>query len=72
MIQIRNLPDALHGKLKARASLSGMSLSEYLLAEIRRSAERPSDAEIRDRLRSRAPVTPSVPPAEIIRMDRDS
>ena len=71
MIQIRNVPDALHHKLKARAAMAGMSLSEYLLAEIRRSAERPTSAEIRERLRSRAPVTPSVPPAEIIRMDRD-
>ncbi len=34
MIQIRNVPDALHRKLKARAALEGMSLSDYLLAEV--------------------------------------
>lgn len=72
MIQIRNVPDALHRKLKARAALAGMSLSEYLLAEIRQSAERPTTAEIRERLCARAPVTPSVPPADIIRMERDN
>ena len=41
MIQIRNVPDALHRKIKARAAMAGMSLSDYLLAEIRKSAEVP-------------------------------
>ena len=35
MIQLRNVPDALHRTLKARAAMAGMSLSDYLLAEIR-------------------------------------
>ena len=35
MIQIRNVPDALHRRLKSRAALAGMSLSDYLLSEIR-------------------------------------
>ena len=34
-VQIRNVPDALHRRLKARAALSGLSLSDYLLREIR-------------------------------------
>ncbi len=51
MIQIRNVPDELHRRLKARAALAGQSLSEYLLAEIRRSATLPTRAEIVDRLR---------------------
>ena len=72
MVQIRNVPDALHRKLKARAALAGMSLSEYLLVEIRQSAEKPTVAEIRDRLLTRASVTPRVPPADMIRMERDS
>ena len=33
MVQIRNVPDALHRKLKARAADSGQTLSDYLLAE---------------------------------------
>ncbi len=46
MIQIRNVPDALHRRLKSRAALAGMSLSDYLLGEIRSVAERPTlDAE---------------------------
>lgn len=71
MIQIRNVPDGLHRKLKARAAMAGMSLSDYLLAEIRRSADRPTLEEIRERLRSREPVRLKVPPAEIVREERD-
>ena len=35
MIQIRKVPDDLHREFKARAALAGMSLSEYLLMELR-------------------------------------
>ena len=71
MIQIRNVPDALHRKLKARAALEGMSLSDYLLAEIRRSTERPAMRELLERLRQRTPVAPDVPPVEAVRDERD-
>ena len=71
MIQIRNVPDELHRTLKSRAAETGMSLSDYLLAEIRRSAERPTPAELWRRLRSRAAVSPSVAPAEAVRQERD-
>jgi len=72
MIQIRNVPDSLHRKLKARAAMEGMSLSDYLMDEIRRSAERPTLKELRERLSKRAPLTPSVPPAEAVRDERNS
>lgn len=71
MIQIRNVPSELHRRLKARASLAGMTLSDYLLREIRRAAERPSADELRARLQSRAAVQPSVPPARALRAERD-
>lgn len=71
MIQIRNVPDELHRRLKSRAALAGMSLSDYLLQEIRHAAERPTIEEFRARLRQRPPVTLSVSPAEIIRAERD-
>ena len=71
MIQIRNVPDSLHRKLKARAALEGMSLSDYLMAEIRRSAERPSVRKLQGRLSKRSPVLPKVPPAEAVRRERD-
>jgi plasmid stability protein len=71
MIQIRNVPSELHRRLKSRAALSGMSLSDYLLGEIRQAAERPTLDELRARLESRAAVTPAVAPAQAIRAERD-
>jgi plasmid stability protein len=71
MIQIRNVPDALHRRLKARAALAGMSLSEYLLSEIREVAERPTLEELRDRLQRRSTVTLSRPPADMVRSERN-
>jgi len=72
MIQIRNVPEALHRRLKARAALDGMSLSEYLLAEVRRAAERPSLGELRQRLAQRSPVKLSISPTRALREERDS
>ena len=71
MVQIRNVPDDLHRKLKARAALAGTSLSDYLLAEIRRGAERPTLAEMKERLAGRTPVVPPVSPADAVRAERD-
>jgi plasmid stability protein len=71
MIQIRNVPDALHRELKSRAALAGMSLSDYLLAEIREVAERPTPEEMRARLRSRQGTNPSVTAADAVRAERD-
>ena len=53
MIQIRNVPEALHRRLKARAALAGRSLSDYLLSEIRDVAEKPTIDELRARLQRR-------------------
>jgi antitoxin FitA len=71
MIQIRNVPDTLHRRLKSRAALAGMSLSEYLLGELRHVAERPTLDELRVRLASRPGVTPAIAPAEAVRAERD-
>ena len=71
MVQIRNVPEALHRQLKARAALAGMSLSDYLLSEIRQVAERPTIEELRVRLRSRTETAPTMPPADAVRAERD-
>jgi plasmid stability protein len=71
MIQIRNVPDALHRQLKSRAALAGMSLSDYLLNEIRQVAERPTLEELRARLARRTRITPSIAPTEAIRAERE-
>lgn len=72
MIQVRNVPDHLHRTLKAQAALAGMSLSDFLLAEIRRVAERPTIAELRERLRRRSAASGEVSAAEAVRRERDS
>ena len=71
MIQIRNVPDALHRRLKSRAALAGMSLSDYLLGEIRSTAERPTLEELRARLDRRSRINPSVTPAQAVRAERE-
>jgi antitoxin FitA len=72
MIQLRNVPEALHRKLKSRAALEGLSLSEYLIGEVRRSAERPSLSELRQQLAQRTRVTPDVSPVEAVRAERNA
>ena len=71
MIQIRNVPDDLHRKLKARAAQAGMSLSDYLLDEARQVAERPTIAEMKERLAKLPPVNLSISPADMVREERD-
>jgi plasmid stability protein len=70
MIQLRNVPDALHRTLKARAALAGMSLSDYLLAEIKEVAERPTLTELRARLHEREPVAVQLDTARLLQEER--
>jgi plasmid stability protein len=72
MIQIRHVPDELHRILKSRASLAGMSLSDYLLMEIRHFAERPTIEELKNRLQSRSCEKPEESPADAVRAERDA
>ena len=71
MIQLRYVPDDLHRKLKARAAIEGLSLSDYLLQEVERIAERPTLADLRRRLSARESVTPRVSPAKAVRAERE-
>jgi plasmid stability protein len=72
MVQIRNVPSDLHRELKARAALEGMSLSDYLLRELRHALDRPTLEEMRRRLASRRPVQPHPAPAAAVRAERKS
>lgn len=72
-LQIRNVPDDVHRRLKVRAAGEGRTMSDLALAEIVKSLERPSRREWLDTLRSRVPVDlDGVDVAEIIREDRAS
>jgi antitoxin FitA len=72
MIQLRNVPDTLHRILKARAAMAGMSLSDYLLSEIREIAERPTLAELRDRLHKRKPVAIELDTVRLLQEEREA
>ena len=72
MIQVRNVPDALHRSLKARAAMAGMSLSDYLLAEMREMVERPTLAELRERLHQRRPVAVALDTVRLVEEEREA
>ena len=72
MIQLRNVPDELHRTLKMRAAGAGMTLSDYLIAEIRQLARLPTMEEMRQRLASHEPVSFTPSAAQIIREMRDA
>ncbi len=80
MIQIRNVQDELNRKLKVCAAQAGMTLSDYLLSEIERVAQKPTLSEIMERLRSREmerlrsrePVKLDETPKNTIRRMRDA
>jgi plasmid stability protein len=72
MVQIRNVPAEFHRRLKARAAIEGMSMSDYILRELGKALDRPTRQEVLDRLRHqpRRRLSPSA--AEIIRAERDA
>ena len=72
MIQLRNVPETLHRTLKARAAMAGMSLSDYLLGEIKEIAEKPTLAELGDRLHRRRPVTAELDSARLVQEEREA
>jgi hypothetical protein len=71
MIQLRHVPDALHRRLKARAAMSGLPLSDYLIREVQKIAEQPTAEEMRERLRQREPYQGKTSPTEVVRAERD-
>jgi plasmid stability protein len=71
MLQIRHVPDDVHRRLKARAALAGMSLSDFALAELLRSLERPTRLELFEALARRDDTHLSTSPTAIIRAERD-
>jgi plasmid stability protein len=72
MVQIRNVPIEIHRRLKARAAIEGMSMSDFVLREVRKALDRPTRQEILERLMAQPVrrVRPSA--AALIRAERDS
>lgn len=72
MIQIRNVPRDLHRKVKSRAALEGLSMSEFALRELRKAVERPSREELLRQILAEPRATVDLSPAEVIRAERDA
>ena len=71
MIQVRNVPEALHRQLKARAALEGISMSLYVLRELEEALARATRHEVVERIGRRLEVTLDQPAAEILREARE-
>jgi len=72
MLQIRNVPDDLHRKLKARAAIEGVSMSEFALREIKRAIDRPSRADVLERIAELPEVYLPESAAAVLRGERES
>jgi plasmid stability protein len=72
MVQIRNVPDELHRRLKVRAATEGISMSDYVLREIRKSLDRPTRQEVLERLQAQPARKLRQSAADVIRSERES
>jgi antitoxin FitA len=70
MVQIRNVPEDFHRRLKARAAMEGMSMSDYILREVGKALEKPTRQEVLDRIRARPARRVKRSAAEVIRAER--
>ena len=71
MIQIRNVPDSLHRRLKARAAMEGVSMSLYVLRQIEKALARPSRQELVQAIREQPEVVLERSPADVLREERE-
>ena len=71
MVQVRSVPRELHRRLKARAAMEGISMSEFVLREVRKALDRPMRHEVLERLRARPVRKLRRPAADLIRAERD-
>ena len=72
MVQIRNVPGEFHRRLKARAAMEGMSMSDYILREVGKALERPTRQEVIARLRARPTRRLKRSAAAVIRAEREA
>ena len=70
MLQIRNVPDEVHRRLKSRAALVGMSMSDYVLREIELMLSRPTRDEVFARVAELPPIELDPPSSEVLREER--
>jgi plasmid stability protein len=72
MVQIRNVPADLHRQLKVRAAVEGLTMSDYVLREVRKALERPTRTELLDRLQAGPVRRLGRSAAAVIRAERNA
>jgi len=72
MIQIRSVPEEFHRRLKARAAMEGVSMSAFVLREVRKALDRPTRQDILDRLRAQPVRRLRRNAADVVRAERDA
>jgi len=72
MLQIRDVPEQVHERLKARAAREGRTLSDMLREEVALIAGKPTRAEVIESIRRAEPLDLAEPPSAVLRRQRDS
>jgi plasmid stability protein len=72
MVQIRNVPPELHRRLKARAAIEGLSMSDFVLREVRKALDRPTRQEVLERLQAGPLRRLRRSAADVLRAERDA
>lgn len=72
MVQVRNVPADVHRRLKARAAIEGLTMSDYVLREVRKALDRPTRAELLDRLQAGPVRRLGRSAASVIRTERNA
>ncbi len=71
-VQIRNLAEAKHRKLKIRAASQGLTITDYLKKLLDRDLSRPTNAELVERARKLWQIDIGNTAIDFVREDRDS
>jgi len=71
MVQVRNVPDALHQELMRRARARGQTLTDFIQEILEREVARPQPEEIFHRIRGRTPVALPRQAAALVREERE-
>ncbi len=71
-LQLKNLPDDLHARLRARAGEQHMTMRDYVLALLENDLRRPSIREWSAELARRGPLAPGVDSDDVVETLRRS
>jgi hypothetical protein len=71
IIQVKNVPSAMHSELRRRAGQEGMTIRDYVLKLIEKDQRLPSKADWLDRVAELEPVPVSQSAAEVVREARE-